>query len=270
MLASAVDPERRFVADTDADGAFLDNEGTITIRADASGTYTTELNDGSSVVTDVRVPAIDWDGIWNVMIESWTQGETFTRTETRDNTDPYTGQSFEVDGSSRHTTVETGYDTNRTVVLDAEIDNAEMTSWKDMYRDGLSPLDLAAVSGVGTYSTEFALPADWRAPDGILVDLGRIDGMIGLKVNGTPFPVNINNPVVDIGAALAPGENQMTVTVATSTTNAVTNGREQAVRAFPDGGPSTGPDFYKILPSAYGLTGPVTLTPYGAATIDAP
>jgi hypothetical protein len=102
----------------------------------------------------------------------------------------------------------------------------------------------------------------------MLVDLGTIDGMTGITVNGRAFKVDIVNCVVDVSPALKPGENELVVTVATSTTNYLTAGREKTARAFPDNpNPLAGPDFYKELPSSYGLTEPVKLIPYALTAL---
>ena len=92
--------------------------------------------------------------------------------------------------------------------------------------------------------------------------------MTGVKVNGTPLRVDIVNCVVDITPALKAGENELLVTIATSTTNYLTNGQKKTSRAFPDNpNPLAGPDYYKELPSSYGLTEPVKLIPYALNVI---
>jgi hypothetical protein len=63
---------------------------------------------------------------------------------------------------------------------------------------------LGDASGVGRYTASLTLPASWRAADGAYLDLG---------------PVNQVHPVIDLGAALRPGGNTLTVTVATTLLN---------------------------------------------------
>jgi hypothetical protein len=164
--------------------------------------------------------------------------------------------------------MEYGYGTKKEIVFDGVIANGSMVSWKDMQAAGLSENDLKAVSGVGTYITTFSLPEGWSGSDGILVDLGVIDGMTGVTLNGTPLKVNIVHPVVDITPALKDGENTLVVTIATSTTNYTTGGRKSTARAFPDNpNPLSGPDYYKDLPASYGLTEPVKLVPYAVSVV---
>jgi len=149
------------------------------------------------------------------------------------------------------------------------IPNDSMVSWKDMQVAGLSPVDLTAVSGVGAYRTTFSLPESWSGLDGILLDLGAIDAMTGVTVNGTAFKVDIDSDIVDITPALKVGKNQIVVTIATSTTNYSSGGREKTARAFPDNpNPESGPDYYKELPASYGLTEPVKLVPYVVSVVE--
>lgn len=264
------DAENRLhILDTDADLAVIDDEGTISIGAVKSGEYTTQLSDGRKVVSAIETPDVAWNGAWQVAIESWTRGDEYTVTETRDNIDPYTGERFTMDGATRHTPVEYGYGTKKEIVFDGVIANDSMVSWKDMQVAGISSVDLKAVSGVGTYRTTFSLPKGRNGADGILVDLGVIDGMTGVTLNGTPFKVNIADRVVDITPELKAGENELVVTIATSTTNYATGGRAKTARAFPDNpNPLSGPDYYKELPSSYGLTEPVKLIPYTLKVVE--
>jgi len=262
-------PENRLhVLSTGAGMSAVADDGTLSVGAVNSGEVTTRLSDGREVTSNIITPSVAWDGIWQVAIESWTRGDEYTISETRDNIDPYTGERFTMDGATRHTTVEYGYGTKKEIVFSGGVSNEKLTSWKDMNAAGLSPVDLTAVSGVGTYRTTFSLPKGWSAEDGMLVDLGTIDGMTGITVNGRAFKVDIVNCVVDVSPALKPGENELVVTVATSTTNYLTAGREKTARAFPDNpNPLAGPDFYKELPSSYGLTEPVKLIPYALTAL---
>lgn len=255
-----------YITSTDADNAEISDDGAISVMANKTGIYTTELNNGKVVKSEIKAPSVDWDGKWDLNIQSWTKGDVYTVTETRNNTDPYRQELFAVDGSTRHNTVEYGYSTKKAVVFDSVVDNRSITPWKDMFSSGLSKADLTNVSGVGTYTTSFTLPSGWDRTKGIMVDLGSIDCMAGLTVNSIDFKVNIVNPVVDITEALKAGKNEMVVKIATSTSNYETNGRVQTARAFPDS-VNSGPDYYKELPSSYGLTGPVKLVPYSMSIL---
>jgi len=266
ILQKEVDKRDVYVLDTDADRVAMSDDGAISINAAGSGTYTTNLSNGDVIKSDIKAPSVSWNGDWNVTIESWTRGDVYTITETRNNIDPYTGDVFSVDGSTSHTTVEYGYNTKKEIVFSSVIANGAMKSWKDMFEAGLSKTDLTTVSGVGTYATTFTLPDDWNSLNGLTLDLGQIDGMVGVTVNGVEFKIDIVNCVLDITPALRAGKNDMVVKIATSTANYATNGRSQTARAFPDS-INSGPDYYKELPSAYGLTEPAKLIPYGVSVL---
>jgi len=260
--------DRLHVLNTDADFAAMADDGSLSVGAVKSGEYHARLSDGRKTASAIETPAVDWNGAWQVAIESWTRGDQYTVTETRDNIDPYTGELFTVEGSTRHTATEYGYGTKKEIVFDGVIANDAMVPWKGMQAAGLSKIDLTAVSGVGTYTTSFTLPGQWNEANGIRVDLGKIDGMTGVTVNGRAFRVDIVSDVVDISPALKAGENELVVKVATSTTNYLTGGRERTARAFPDNpNPLSGPDFYKELPASYGLTEPVKLVPYALSVV---
>ncbi|MDO4276872.1 MAG: hypothetical protein Q4D16_24700 [Eubacteriales bacterium] len=262
-----MEPEKEegeiYITDTDADFGVKSGDGTLEIGAAKDGTYTTTLSNGETVTSEITVEDITWDGLWNVEIEQWTKGELETRTEIRDNIDPYTGETFEYEGSSQHEATELGYTTDKENVLKAEIANKDMVSWKDMYDKGLSDRDLTNVSGVGTYTTVFTASGDKQ---GIVIDLGDIDGMVGLTVNGESFAVDIDNCQTDISSAVKEGENIVVVTVCTSLTNTLKEGEEGVKRGMQESAPYY-PIVYKDLPEAYGLTGPVSITPYGKEAV---
>jgi hypothetical protein len=102
---------------------------------------------------------------------------------------------------------------------------------------------------VGRYTATITLPASWRAADGAYLDLGSIGaGSAHVSVNGRDLgPVNQVHPVIDLGAALRPGSNTLTVTVATTLLN-----RLRVTR----------PTVYTQPRQDYGLIGPVTIIPY--------
>lgn len=243
-------------------------ELTISLEPEDTTVYVMRKIDSAEDGTEVITSTTDtengveilWDEEWEVSIESWTKGDLLTRTETKENIDVYTGLTFLVDGLSTHTTVEYGYDTDKTIVFEGTIANDDLVSWKDMYSAGLSDTDLTAVSGVGTYTTSFTVES-WEEGDGIILDLGDIDGMAGVTVNGTEIKVNINNPEVDISSAVVAGENTVVVTVATSVTNYLTNGASSTVRGMQESAPYY-PIVYKELPSSYGLTEASLLSSY--------
>lgn len=200
--------------------------------------------------------AITWNGVWHVSIEQWSRGEILTRTETRENLDPYTCEVFLCEGGTTHTATEYGYTTDRTIVFEGDIANGDLTGWKDMQAAGLSEDDLTAVSGIGTYTTIFTAERDGQT---VTLDLGSVDGMVSVSVNGTAFQPSIVRPVVDISSAVRAGENELTVTYASNLTNTQSLGLTRTVRGMQESAPYY-PIVYKEVPESYGLTGPVLLS----------
>ena len=199
---------------------------------------------------------ITWDENWHVSIEQWSKGDVLTRTETRDNVDPYTGETFEYEGSTQHETTEYGYATNKEVVFDQDVANADLVSWKDMYAAGVSDKDLTAVCGVGTYTTTFTASEDGQ---NVQLDLGKIDGMIGLTVNDQKFHLDIDHCTTDISDAVVAGENEVVVTVCSNLTNTLLEGEEKVVRGMQEAAPYY-PIVYKDVPESYGLQAPASIT----------
>ncbi len=243
-----------------SDGAFSirNEDGSLEIAAVEDGTYTAELSNGETVSGEMTVEDIVWDGLWNVSIEQWSRGSLVSRKEIRDNIDPYTGEIFEYEGSTSHETTEYAYETDKEIILDTVIANEDLVSWKDLYAAGLSSTDLTEVCGIGTYTTSFTAAKDQQ---GVLVDLGAIDGMVRLTVNGVEFDVDIDNCKADISKAVKAGENEIEVVVCSDLTNTLTAGTEGLKRGMEESAPYY-PIVYKEYPESYGLTEAVTLTPY--------
>lgn len=198
---------------------------------------------------------ISWDENWHVSIEQWSKGDIVTRTETRDNIDPYTGKVFEYEGSTQHETTEYGYETIKEVIFDQDVANKDLVSWKDMFAAGVSDIDLTAVCGVGTYTTLFTASADKQSVE---MDFGKVDGMIGLTVNGQKISLDIDNCVADISDAVTAGENEVIVTVCSNLTNTLSEGEEKVVRGMLEAAPYY-PIVYKDVPESYGLQEPAVL-----------
>jgi hypothetical protein len=145
----------------------------------------------------------------------------------------------------------TGIDTAKTALppVNLETDGeGKLPSWRDI----ASPVDLRDVSGLGTYRTTVDLGADWDTGLGAYLDLGRNFQTYSLVVNGTAVDGEnqVDTSAIDLGSYLRPGVNEIVVRVSTTLRNAIiSQAPEQA------GGTGT-------ARQAYGLTGPVTLTPY--------
>jgi hypothetical protein len=105
---------------------------------------------------------------------------------------------------------------------------------------------LAAVSGTSTYTTTVNVPASVAASGGAVLDLGSVLGTFRVSVNGQELPTVdlLDSHEVDLGGRLKAGANTVEVHVATLLGNAKSNAG-----------------------TAYGLVGPVTVTPYGSAAV---
>ncbi|MBR7826590.1 hypothetical protein KDK95_09765 [Actinospica sp. MGRD01-02] len=107
-------------------------------------------------------------------------------------------------------------------------------------------------SGVGRYTTQFTLPSTWNSGLGATLSLGTVLDTYRVWVNGTRVPPARQLAAsMDLGPLLKAGQNTIVVEVATTLLN-----RLRVVT----------PGIYGIASrQAYGLIGPVTLTPYGQA-----
>ncbi|WUI03971.1 glycosyl hydrolase [Spirillospora sp. NBC_00431] len=112
---------------------------------------------------------------------------------------------------------------------------------------------LADVSGVGRYTTTFDLGPAWTGGHGAYLHLGQVNGTVRVRANGRrTSPVDLNDPVVDLGGHLRRGRNTVEIEVATTLRNRLrTLSPEQAT----------------MPRQPYGLIGPVVLRPYGQAEI---
>jgi hypothetical protein len=203
-----------------ADTEVMRTGGSLRARATDPGTYRAVLDNGRPASARVTaVPAPPAIQSWAVTIEDWRPADPGG-----------------VEGDAIGTT---------TVIHNLSL--TELASWQHI--SGLED-----VSGVGTYTATITLPRDWPGADGAYLNLGSIGaGSTHVSVNGKDLgPVNQISPVIDLGTALKPGANVLTVTVATTLMN-----RLRVTR----------PTVYTQPRQDYGLLGPVTITPYVDATL---
>jgi hypothetical protein len=113
-------------------------------------------------------------------------------------------------------------------------------------------------SGEATYSKEFAAPKGWKPGQAVRLDLGEVNELAEVSVNGKPVGAVWQAPyVLDIGPALAKGKNRIEVKVANRWVN----------RLIGDAQPGAEKITYTAMPSyradaplrPSGLVGPVTL-----------
>jgi hypothetical protein len=114
--------------------------------------------------------------------------------------------------------------------------------------------DLKDVSGRGTYTAHVTLGEEWKGVSGASLDLGTPVDTVTVNVNGHELPPLDQADLrhVEVGRYLRPGDNTITVRVASTLLN--------AVRVAPGTGASS------RAPMDYGLFGPVTLTPYAGSS----
>jgi hypothetical protein len=189
--------------------------GVLHARVTAPGTYRAILNNGRAATARVEaVPSAPAIGTWEVTIEDWQPA------------DPGGTESAAIG----------------TTKISHDLTLTTLTSWQNI-------AGMQDVSGVGTYTATISLPAGWNAASGAYLNLGSTGaGSAHVSVNGKDLgPVNQVNPVIDLGTALRPGANVLTVTVATTLMNRLR---------------TTRPAVYTQPRQDYGLIGPVTITPY--------
>jgi len=129
-----------------------------------------------------------------------------------------------------------------------------LPSWDRITPAGGYDVDLADVSGVGTYTARVDLDRGWQRVSGAWLDLGSAVDTVSVSVNGHSVPVDqLDLARVEVGRYLQSGENLIRVKVASTLLN--------AVRVAPGTGAAG------RAAMAYGMSGPVTLTPHqGAGT----
>jgi hypothetical protein len=249
------------------DNVVYNRSGDLVARASTTGTYKTKLSNGKTVISDITVPAIspsatvaDIGGVptltnWQLSVDSWTQTPSGNPTQTLHTPIPSSG--------------------TLTVKPLSGVSDGSLPSWTAITPQnfpGLKPADnLTNAAGTGSYTTSFTLPARWSARTaGAYLNVGVAVDTIDIWVNGKAVrgvDENDRNQV-DIGSYLKAGLNHLKISVATPLRNAV---------AVAPATPATG----QVANSAetigslqggakianVGLIGPVTLTPYGQASL---
>ena len=131
---------------------------------------------------------------WDLRVESWTPGETVSRTET-------------LPGSTL-TTTEYAVTTKKT---DINVQLDTLTTWDNIPEVG------KAVSGKGYYSASF----NWDgSADGAYLDFGDLTESMQVFINGKKTAdVSMITPVVDISDLLVTGENTIEIIYSSNLTN---------------------------------------------------
>ncbi len=193
-------------------------DGNPAIRATANGSQTVSLSDGRTLTVPAsNVPAaVDLStAAWHLSVEDWQP------------TNPYA--------------TTTGQTATQTTKVPHEIDVTSLKTWPNIP-------ELQDVSGIGTYSTTFTLPAGWRSDNGAYLNLGTIFDSFTVTVNGHALaPVNAASRSVDVGPYVHAGSNSLAIRVTTTLRN-----RLRLYESTQASRPR----------QPYGLTGPVVIQPY--------
>ena len=223
------------IKETDAACAYMTDEGAV-IRVTAPGAYTTVLNDGAQITTEVSelAEAGDITG-WNLDVTSWVAGdEVLTSVEKIG------------DLTTENKLTATKYVEINGIALDT------LTTWDNIPEVGKE------ISGTGVYTAQFEW--DPEKADGAYIDFGeRLDQSMVVEINGvkvggvlTQNPtkaekavegtmfnaegeevaytgaataeytggVSWDKPIVDVGAYLQAGTNTIRIVYNSSITNA--------------------------------------------------
>ncbi|MQY21618.1 glycosyl hydrolase [Nocardia macrotermitis] len=112
---------------------------------------------------------------------------------------------------------------------------------------------LEDVSGIGTYTTTFEVPAEFTRTGATQLNLGEMFDTARVSLNGQQLPpVDVFHPVADLGDRLRTGENTITVQVASTLNNRLRISRPEL--------------FGSRERQDYGLLGPVHITSYTSGT----
>jgi hypothetical protein len=249
------------------DNVVYDSSGDLVARASTTGSYSTTLSNGKTVNSNIAVPAIspsstvsDIGGVptltnWQLSVDSWTQTPSGDPTQTLHTPIPSSG--------------------TLAVKPLSGVSDGSLPSWTAITPQnipGLDPADnLTNAAGAGSYTTSFTLPSGWSASTaGAYLNVGAAVDTVDIWVNGkavSGVDQNDRNQI-DIGPYLKAGQNDLKITVATPLRNAVavapaTPATGQVANSAETIGSLQGGT--KI--ASVGLIGPVTLTPYGQATL---
>lgn len=218
----------------------LQSAGKISVVACESGTYSTELSDGSVVTKEIETPEnIDLDQ-WDLEVEDWNEGEKIIINEDR---------------GLGYVTNEVYYETKKTKI---QVGKTELKPWKDIPAVGKD------VSGVGYYTTTFQLPENFAENNGAYLNIGSTNGnsaavyVNGRKVSGVDF----DKLKVDISDTLVKGENTIKVEVSSTLNNRLkARGYYNNIKDI-SSMMSGGNESIKTNVQDYGMTGKTTLVTY--------
>lgn len=192
----------------------FDLRGRLVARATVPGKYAVTLSNRHNIDVSIPdVPATQTLSSWHLGVEDWQPGASATET----------------------------------VKIPHSLDLNALLPWMQVpgFQD---------VSGIGRYTTSVTLDRSWTGGYGAYLKLGEVSDTFKVTVNGQTLPpVDLANPLIDIGPYLKAGRNTIGVEVATTLNN-----RMRLVNPNILGGRPRQP---------YGLIGPVQLIPYGEVSV---
>lgn len=161
------------------------------------GEHTVEFSDGSYRVIQAACPESIEITDWTLQVESWDAGDKVVIHEDR-------GLGIVTD--------EVYYETKKTLIDAGAVD---LVTWSDIPAVGRE------ISGVGRYTGRFTLPENWAADNVAILTFGSALGAtVKVAVNGKAAkPVDFDALCVEISELLQPGENTVTVEIATTLNN---------------------------------------------------
>ncbi len=198
-------------------------DGTLVLEADAAGTYTVALSDGTEkeveITADEQQVDLGTDG-WNVTVVSYGPNEE---------ANAQGGENYEGTTQEWSSAVYEEYllkdpsDTKRTEIT---VENGTLGAIADLAvtDEQLSELGVESmqqVSGTVTYTKTFTLPEGWDANTAVEAAFTyNRDEVVKVEVNGTDIG-NISNITdkADISDYLTAGDNTIAVTIATTLLN---------------------------------------------------
>lgn len=199
IMVFALDPNDRVdnavVARSNVEKTRVEN-GSAILYVPETGSASVQYADGTTYRADVQVPQDIRLTDWDITVQSWEPGEKLTRSEVRNDV----------------TTTEVSYATSK---VDIPVQSSDLIPWKEMPEVG------PEVSGVGIYTTTFALPDNWDLQRNNLTFCADSfgGGTASVWVNGGKVPVNMDSRSADISEFVHPGENSMEVRVTSSLRN---------------------------------------------------
>lgn len=210
-----------------SDGKIVyDDNGSLRYRSNIAGTETISLSDGtqSTVEVEASLDELDLTGGWLLKLESWGPGEAYDSAANID--------QEKTAGSSVGNTVYVNPALSEVKTEEFAIDTLKLWADIDASDEQLANLGVGSmqeVSGIGYYTNSFTLPSDWTESTGAVLNLQYSQDMVpAVTVNGTTLDGFDNvSDRIDIGEYLQPGENTITIKLATPMFNRMlANGRE--------------------------------------------